>query len=165
MDFNQTEPAVPYDPVVDKNGSPSIYLASPFFSQAEVDFVEAVRDTLLDLGFNVYSPKDEGGILGVDKLKSQAKEVFDHDVEALRTCPLMVAIIDDFDPGTIWEIGCGYALDKDIITISRNGYGLNIMLAFSAIAHYQDLATFKTELSSFKDTSELPNKPWTGDVC
>jgi nucleoside 2-deoxyribosyltransferase len=153
------------DKSFDSNHRPSIYLASPFFNQEEVDFVEKVRDKLMGIGFNVYSPKDCGGMFGVDKDKSQAEDVFNTDCNALATCPVMVAIIDDFDPGTIWEIGAGYAASKRIITISRNGYGLNIMLAFSACAHFQDFDEFSEEMTKFYETNIVPIKPWTGDVC
>lgn len=146
------------------NGKPSIYIASPFFNKEEVQFVDQIKDTLRSIGFNVYSPKDEAGIIPEDKNHEECRKIFDHDCWGMDTCPMMVAVIDDFDPGTIFEMGYAYNAGKSIITISRKHYGINLMLAMSARAHFSDFGDFVVAMSDFYKNGKIPENIWTGDL-
>ena len=53
----------------------------------------------------------------------------------------MLARIDDFDTGTIWEMGYAAALGKPVVayTTYESGRGLNLMLAKGCVGFVQGL--------------------------
>lgn len=76
---------------------PSIYLAAPFFSTAERLLVETARSALLDAGLRVFSPLHDVGRGG--------DEVAEKDLDGLRACNAVLALLDGYDPGTLFETG------------------------------------------------------------
>ncbi|WP_457072728.1 PfkB family carbohydrate kinase [Mycobacteroides abscessus] len=83
---------LPYpDPV------PRIYLAGPFFSISERQLVHTVAASITHLGAEVFSPLDEIGCGG--------DEVANKDLDGLRGCHSVLAILDGADPGTLFEVG------------------------------------------------------------
>ncbi|MFA7142715.1 MAG: nucleoside 2-deoxyribosyltransferase [Candidatus Dojkabacteria bacterium] len=147
-------PEYPYD----------VYLAGPFFNEEEVAFVDELAALLENIGLKVYNPKEEGGILGDTAPWEKASEIFEEDCRGLRSSKIVLAIIDNFDPGTIWEMGYAYALQKPIVTISNHGYGLNIMLSESSRAHYRFISELKEAMEKFKKQGIIPYKPWEGKI-
>lgn len=77
--------------------SPVIYLAAPFFSLAERWLVETCRSVLIGLGAEVFSPLHDVG-LGGDEVASK-------DLAGLERCDAVFAILDGWDPGTVYETG------------------------------------------------------------
>ena len=53
----------------------------------------------------------------------------------ISACSKVLAVIDDRDIGTIWEMGYATGKEIPVITISNSSYGLNVMLAESVQAH------------------------------
>jgi nucleoside 2-deoxyribosyltransferase len=141
-----------------------VYLAGPFFNEEEVAFVDKLAALLEKIGLKVYNPKEEGGILGETAPWEKASEIFEEDCRGIRGSEIILAIIDDFDPGTIWEMGYAHALGKPIITISNHGYGLNIMLSESSRAHYQSIEDLKEAMENFFSQGIIPFKPWKGEI-
>lgn len=114
-----------------------IYLASPFFTHEQLSAVRAL-ETAMDLAeIDYYSPRSEGVLIDMtQKEKVQRKAaIYKLNIDNIKECDKMVAIIDDRDTGTIWEMGYATALGKDIITLSVKDYGLNVMIAESVRAH------------------------------
>lgn len=77
--------------------APKIYLAGPFFTLSERWIVERVRAALSGLGARVFSPIHDVGPGGV--------EVALKDLDGLDGCDAVLALLDGFDPGTIYETG------------------------------------------------------------
>lgn len=82
---------------------PSVYLAGPFFSLAELWLVEETRNILIDMGMDVFSPYHDVG-------RGEAEEVVGPDLEGIKNCDLVFAIGDGLDSGTIFELGYALAL-------------------------------------------------------
>jgi nucleoside 2-deoxyribosyltransferase len=76
---------------------PRIYLAGPFFTVAEVWLIEQCRAFLRHAGASVFSPLHDVG-LGGDEVASQ-------DLEGLEGADAVFAILDGWDPGTLFEVG------------------------------------------------------------
>jgi len=104
-----------------------------------------------DLGINLEtkSPKEK---------KLLVKKVFALDTGMLlvtmKTDGFLLAIIDDYDTGMIWECGFAFGISfgkLPIITYTDKGYGLNVMLKESAIAHIKGIDQLRTFLSHYVD--------------
>lgn len=74
-----------------------IYLGGPFFNLGQRWLVELVREALRSLGGEVFSPLHDVG--------SGAEEVAKADLDGLNSCGSMLALLDDDDPGTLFEAG------------------------------------------------------------
>jgi len=74
-----------------------VYLAAPFFNLAQRWLVELVVDSLTGLGGEVFSPFHEVG-LGDD-------DVAVADLEGLKGCTALLALLDDSDAGSMFEAG------------------------------------------------------------
>jgi hypothetical protein len=74
-----------------------VYLAAPFFNLSERWLVELVADALVGLGGEVFSPFHDVG-LGAD-------EVAKADIEGLKQCTALLALLDNSDAGSVFEAG------------------------------------------------------------
>lgn len=77
---------------------PTIYLAGPFFDLGQRWLVELVRTSLRSLGGKVFSPLHDVGLGG--------DEVAVADLRGLHEAQAVLALVDGWDPGTIYECGC-----------------------------------------------------------
>lgn len=59
---------------------------------------------------------------------------------------LVIAVIDNFDTGTMWEIGYAYKAHVPVVTTTANDYGCNLMLAESIIGHTKSTDAVKDVL-------------------
>jgi hypothetical protein len=91
-------------------GIPTIYLASPFFSVAQLWLLNDVRHILQDMGVKVFSPYHDVG-LARDPLHNVAQD----DLKGMLGCQAVLALLDGSDPGTIFELG--YARNHGIPVI------------------------------------------------
>lgn len=130
-----------------------IYFASPWFSPDQAEREDRVKRKLRELGFNVWSPKDNC-VCSPGASEEVREKVFNDNIYNIETCDVIFAITDGKDMGTIWEAGfaCGinYMLTQpeDRITIvyycetlGPNGQ-FNLMLAQSGdiiITKFEDL--------------------------
>ena len=80
-----------------------VYLAGPFFSMAQRWLMDEARRALGELGMQVFSPLHEIG-------RGPAHEVAPADLEALRECGSVFALLDGQDSGTLFEVGYARAL-------------------------------------------------------
>jgi len=118
-----------------------IYIASPFFNPEEIAFIQRIEQELDSYNVEYFSPRHSGTLQDMseeEKQKSKAK-IYKENIDNIRLCDIMVAVIDGRDTGTIWEMGYATALGKDIISISNYNYGLNVMLAKSVRIHIVDI--------------------------
>lgn len=92
---------------------PTVYLAGPFFTLAELWMVGQARRDLLAMGLNVFSPYHDVGL-------GTAEDVVEKDLEGVRACDVLFAIGDGLDSGTIYEIGYARALGKPVVFYAEN---------------------------------------------
>lgn len=74
-----------------------VYLAAPFFNLSQRWLVELVSDALVGLGGAVFSPFHEVGV-GEDHIAAA-------DIEGLRQCTALLALLDESDAGSVFEAG------------------------------------------------------------
>ena len=107
-----------------------LYIAAPFFTPEQLVTVQAVEALCKVNGWDCFSPRrDQPQYTKGDGIVA-ARNVFLRNVKELRACHTVLANIDDFDPGTIWEMGFAFN-STTVIAFTTHDYGLNIMLAMS----------------------------------
>jgi len=92
-----------------------IFLAAPLFSEAERDFNSRIAKRLRQNGFEVWLAQEAPFIhTGTRKEK---KIIYEGDVSALKTCEVVVAVLDgvEVDAGVAYEMGYAKALDKPVV--------------------------------------------------
>lgn len=87
---------------------PTIYLAGPFFTLAQLWMVEQARDDLRAMGLKVFSPYHDVG-------HGSAEDVVEKDLDGIDSADLVFAIGDGLDSGTIYEIGYARAKGKPVV--------------------------------------------------
>ena len=90
-----------------------IYLAGPFFNYSELSVVEEMRDLFRDAGLRVFSPYHDVGL-------GQVAQIAKKDIEGLQASRIVVACLEDYDPGTIFEVGYARALGIPTLIYSPN---------------------------------------------
>jgi nucleoside 2-deoxyribosyltransferase len=109
----------------------SIYLAGPWFDKRANNLYDAVKDiynTLKnDSNYVLICPRDN--------VNHTPRDAFDRNVEDIKKCDLVVAMVSRKDVGTAWEIGMAYALGKKIYLLGYDETTFlshtNVMLAFT----------------------------------
>ena len=119
---------------------PKVYLAGPFFSPAQLEFIESLEAAILDAGFELFSPRlaDDAKTMNEKKLFNDddlRHKVFTSNVVNISDSALMVAVVDDRDTGTTWEMGYASAKNVPIFTVTNEHHGMNLMLAHCIIGH------------------------------
>lgn len=93
--------------------APLIYLAGPFFSIEQRWLIDQCKIFLEGAGARVFSPVHDIGLGG--------PEVADADLAGLAKCDAVFAILDGWDPGTLFETG--WATARDIPVVAAGGIG------------------------------------------
>ena len=115
--------------------SGEVYLASPFFTVSQRWLVDEVRQGLVGLGLEVFSPLHEIG-------PGPAGEVAPADIAALKKCDVVFAILDGLDSGTVFEVGYARALEKPVYALAQNVSTEDLkMIEGSGCRVYHDLVT------------------------
>lgn len=133
-----------------------VYFASPWFNAEQAEREERVKGRLRELGFNVWSPK-ENCVCSPIADEEMRKKVFSDNCNNIESCDMIFAITDGKDMGTIWEAGYANGLNaansKNPIkivyyceTLGPNGQ-FNLMLAQSG-----DIV-----ITKFEDLDKLPD--------
>ena len=141
------------------------YLASPWFTDQQMKVMNKVRDIILTHEeIELFAPYYNGIVLDKknDSLEMRQK-VFDIDIGTIAYSDLVITIIDDFDPGSIFEMGAAgiicWMQDKGMIqnkNIPRivaysdvSGRGLNVMLQQSIWGFANGERELQDQLSRF----------------
>ncbi|PEM08538.1 nucleoside 2-deoxyribosyltransferase [Bacillus wiedmannii] len=136
-----------------------IYLASPFFNEAQLDrvaFVENVLGSRANL--DVFSPRQEKYTEEFGSMEWR-ETVFAANAKAILDGHIMVAVYDEEDSGTMAEIGIAAALNMPIIVFKETDQPMNIMI--SEVAHA--VIESREELEAY-DFSTFPSKRYEGKV-
>jgi len=137
-----------------------IYLASPFFNETEIKYVEKAEKILRDRGFYVYSPR-EHEYRGEDEVGSPAWSlgIFNEDRKFIDVCDCVVMLYHGnySDSGTAWECGYAYATHTPVIVVHL-GDTSNLMVHEGSHSNIfiDDLATY--------DFKTMPSNMYTGKM-
>ena len=128
--------------------APMIYLAGPWFTEGQPERLAKIEELMDELGLSYYSPRLDGIDLTPDATEADRNAVFADNVTHLRQAQLVVAVVDGFDTGTIWETGTAYGLN---IPVAYYGETLadgtfNVMLAKSGKAVIENMPDLKAFL-------------------
>lgn len=108
-----------------------VYLAGPFFNLQQRWLIDVVKDALWP---GVWSPSHEVGPGGL--------EVAQQDLDGLELCDSVLALLDDNDPGTLFEAGYATKMGIPVVvfadTLNEEG---GKMLLGSGSDHAADLST------------------------
>ena len=137
---------------------PRVYLASPFFNEKQIERIEGVEEALADLGIDVFSPRkvkyhEEFGT------KEWRDKVYKTNVENIQRADFVVAIYDEEDSGTMWEIGYAIASFKKVIVVKHTDQPVNLMISDSCHAFVHG----PEELRGYNFFT-FPKIPYVGDV-
>lgn len=108
-----------------------VYLAGPFFNEEQRIVAATVEQLAEASGLDYFSPRLRC-CCPPDASYAQRKMSFDMNVNAIELSDLVLARIDDFDPGTMWEMGYAFRAKRPVYAYTTvDGRGLNLMLAQS----------------------------------
>lgn len=116
--------------VANEGSSKRIYLAGPFFSDQEINWVRHVSDRLENAHFTVLSPSRENGFIYKDTSLDQRKNIFQADIDLLNSSDIVVALLDHDDPGTCFEIGYAFKKGVPVYGFKTSRADLNNMIQF-----------------------------------
>lgn len=144
-----------------------IYLAGPFFNDQQRDLI-SFFESLETPNLPIYSPRTDGFVLTPNAPQVDRQKIYNSNIEALSYCDFVLAVIDDFDTGTIWEMGYATGIGKEVVAYSDvPGRGLNVMLAGSAKAGF---INGREEVQDFVNAYGLagprafPRNTWEGEI-
>lgn len=136
-----------------------VYFASPFFNEQQIERERRLVSVLRSQSFEVYAPS-ESCVLNPNATEDERNQVFQDNVDHLKSADVVFAVTDGKDIGTIWESGFFYSLsahnpNRYLVyyceTLGNNPF--NVMLAKSA-----DYVLTKQE-----DAERLANMIMTGE--
>ena len=108
-----------------------LYLASPFFTEEQVEREERLKAKLRGLGITVLSPK-EFCFCPPDASDELREKTFKDNLKHIEEADAIFAITNGKDIGTIFEAGYAYGINKPIIYFCERLSGqFNLMLAQS----------------------------------
>lgn len=91
----------------------NIYLAGPFREVGQRMLIDDALDHLSALKMKVFSPIHDIG-------PGEAEVVVEKDLDAIRQCDAVFAILNGSSPGTVFEVGFARALDKPVFCVAQN---------------------------------------------
>ena len=126
-----------------------IYLASPFFNEAELEIYRSVITALRAEGYEVYVPQ-EHIIEDAWALSNEewAQQVFVEDCYAIDDCEVVMVLNFGLysDSGTAWEAGYAFAKGKTVVQVLCGGenatYSLMMMNSCYNIVELPQVALF-----------------------
>ncbi len=92
---------------------PKVYLAGPFFTLGQLWVIEQALHGLRNMGLKVFSPYHDVG-------PGEANDVVPKDIEGIRECDLMLAIMDGTDAGTVFEVGYAHREGMPVVVYAEN---------------------------------------------
>lgn len=124
----------------------SVYIAGPFFNETQLEFIKSIECVCIEREISYFSPRTYGVLIDLtpEERIAATKDIYDMNIKKIKDCNVMVAVIDDFDTGTVFEMGYATSLkhlfpSRRVISITNNNYGMNVMLRESVDAHLRGL--------------------------
>lgn len=144
-----------------------VYLAAGFFNDDQRAVCTAIENMAEEAGVPLYSPRHDGGVLVPDATEEEREFIFRSNVVAIEVADWVLAVIDDFDPGVIWEMGLAYGKSPTLAFSNVPGRGLNVMLAGSAnLGFINGLSELGSLFNNFRAgaVDPFPRNTWSGKI-
>lgn len=119
-----------------------IYLAAPFFSELERNWVDKICEKLENSDFKVYSPYRENGLITHESTLEERNTIFLEDLKLIKESDFVVCLLDNNDSGTNFEIGYAYSHKIPIFGLKTSTIPLNNMISHgchSIVSSFNDL--------------------------
>jgi nucleoside 2-deoxyribosyltransferase len=136
-----------------------IYIASPFFTPKQLAKVDAVEKLIYESGLRYYSPRSDGVLMNLkpEERKAQAGKIFKLNCGNIIHADAVLAILDEHDTGTYWEMGFAYAIRRynmatntfRVFSYTTERPTINVMLQQSVDAHAYGLDELKMLLTNY----------------
>lgn len=97
-------------PLMPPSKPPKVYLGGPFFTTPQRWMIEEARSGLFALGAKVFSPMHDVGF-------GEAPVVARADLAGLDQCDVMLALLSEQDPGTLFEVGHARSRGKPVVAL------------------------------------------------
>lgn len=81
-----------------------IYIATPMFEQADIEYNYKLASILRSEGFDVYCPNENSSINDKSKNDITPEKIYQADINELLLCNVLLCRLCD-DPGVMWEAG------------------------------------------------------------
>ena len=96
-----------------KQNKYDIYIAAPFFTFSQLELVEEMAELFKNAGLVVFSPYHNVGF-------GHARHIAKQDMDGIRASRILVACLDGYDPGTVFEVGFARALGIPVLIYAPN---------------------------------------------
>ncbi len=137
-----------------------IYIASPFFNDAETEALGRAEEILKGRGFDVFSPREHETREGNVGDPVWSRQTFLNDKAGIDWCDILVMLYwgNYSDSGTAWECGYAYATGKPVIVVQL-GESSNLMVHEGSYTNLYGVE----ELDQY-DFEEMPKTGFTGTM-
>ncbi|MHC1593517.1 MAG: nucleoside 2-deoxyribosyltransferase [Methermicoccaceae archaeon] len=146
-----------------------ITVIGPFFRRFshgadQRGFMQALATALGEDGNEVWCAAVHDEPLKPDAPFRIRREVFEYDLHMLDVCEAVVAVLDDFDSGTMFEMGYAHCAGKPVIgCFCVMPETLNVMVAEGAVAFCEGIEQAVSRVRMLKEGT-LSRAAWTGKV-
>ena len=130
---------------------PSLYVAAPFFSEAESKYNLAIKK-VLEPSFRVFLPQESGCLMseminsGVE-VKAAAERVYQTDIRAIQECDVLLIVLNGraIDEGAAFELGFASAIERSCFALQTDtrfahAWGNNPMITASVRRVFRSLS-------------------------
>jgi hypothetical protein len=126
----------------DETKERTVYLAGPFFNLQQLWMVEEARAQLTSQNVKVFSPLHDVGF-------GLAAVVAQEDLKGLAETDSLFALLDGYDPGTLFEVGFARAIGKPVTVFvsSRDTTHLTMLLGSGCDVFHDFVSAVCWELS------------------
>jgi nucleoside deoxyribosyltransferase len=136
------------------------YLAGPFFNDEQLAVIARLEMLYKMHNHPFFSPRLEC-FCPPKATPEQRRDTFMKNVTHIERAGYVLARIDDFDPGTMWELGYAYAHKIPLYAYTVvPDRGLNLMLAESGMKLIQGWDDIGAFVAGDRDVAKL----WTKEI-
>lgn len=139
-------------------------MAAPFFNDSQRDLCTFIEELGQKHEVPIYSPRSDGFVLRPNASIQERDQIFESNIKAIVVSKWVLAVIDDFDPGTIWEMGYARGIGVGVLAYSDvPGRGLNVMLAGASSLGF---INGRVSLMEFfeRGVTDFPKNIWAGEI-
>lgn len=111
-----------------------IYIAAPDFDYVDTRTIDEVANSLEYHNFSPHRPVKENGQVSDEMTIPEKRSLCFRDIELLKSCHAVIAILEHDDPGTFVEIGLAAALEIPVLIFDPLERARNPMLLGTAYA-------------------------------
>jgi nucleoside 2-deoxyribosyltransferase len=142
-----------------------IYLASGWFNEEQMRRVQMAEEVLEKAGHEVFSPRKQQNEHLEFGTKEWREATFNSDVDHINWADIIVAVYNEEDAGTMWELGYAYAKGKPAIVINEDGMEtMNLMISDSLECYLETWEGLKIVLKDLEYTFNIPKIAYEGSV-